>query len=199
LTTPPARTPRLFTALLDDFGLHDIVGQPTHRHGHQPDVFVTRRDQSVKSVTVDPPLLSDHSLITATFDAAGLHASTHNAIVWRCRWASFDYDDFINELQESRLVLDPPTDVNELVECYDTTLVSLLDKFAPRRQMKTTVRPSAPWYDAECRRSKATTRKLEKRYRRNPIDSTRSAWRLQFNSQSVLFQKKLTDYWSAAI
>jgi len=47
-----------FTALLDDFGLHDIVGQPTHRHGHQLDVFVTRRDQSVKSVTVDPPLLS---------------------------------------------------------------------------------------------------------------------------------------------
>jgi len=38
-----------------------------------------------------------------------------------------------------------------------------------------------------------------KTYRRNPIDSTRSAWRLQFNSQRVLFQKKLTDYWSAAI
>ena len=111
-----------FTALLDDFGLHDIVGQPTHRHGHQLDVFVTRRDQSVKSVTVDPPLLSDHSLITATFDAAGLHATAQNAIIWRRRWASFDYDDFINELQESRLVLDPPADVNELVECYDTTL-----------------------------------------------------------------------------
>ena len=34
----------------------------------------------------------------------------------------------------------------------------------------------------------------EKRYRRNPSDSTRSAWRLQFNSQRVLFQKKLIDY-----
>jgi len=117
-----------------------------------------------------------------------------NAIVWRHRWASFDYDDSVNELQESRLVLDPPTDVNELVECYDTTLVSLLDKFAPRRQ-KTTARPSAPCTTQNVGVLKQiTTRKLEKRYRRNPSDLTRSAWRLQFSNQRVLFQKKLTYY-----
>jgi len=48
-----------FFGLLHDFGLQEIVRQPTHCHGHQLDVFITF------TVTVDPQLMFDHSLITA--------------------------------------------------------------------------------------------------------------------------------------
>ena len=72
--TGGAQTSR-FVALLDDFSLHDVVGEPTHEHGHQLDTFVTRADQPVRSVRVDPPLMSDHSLIVVTFDAASVRAS----------------------------------------------------------------------------------------------------------------------------
>ena len=34
----------------------------------------------------------------------------------------FDYDSFASELRPSELVLYPPSDVTELVRCYDETL-----------------------------------------------------------------------------
>ena len=104
------------------------------------------------SIIVNPPLISDHSLIRVIFDAASVHVSTQNAPVTRCQWHSFDQDDFISELQQSPLELDPPSDVNKLVECYDTTLTELLDKYAPKRQVKTRVPVMAPWFDEDCRR-----------------------------------------------
>jgi len=42
-------------SLLDGFGLHDMVRQPTHRCGHRLDVFITRTDQPTALVRVDPP------------------------------------------------------------------------------------------------------------------------------------------------
>ena len=188
-----------FNALLDDFGLHDLVCQPTHSCGHQLNVFITRIDQSTRSVTVDPPLLSDHSLIQVAFGVSTTQTSTTNTLVWRRRWSAFDYDGFISELEQSRLVLDAPSDVSELVECYDSTLSSLLDKFAPQRQVRIKARPSAPWFDADCRRCKAATRKLEKAYRKKPCDQSRSAWQMQFSSQRELFQQKLVAYWTTTI
>ena len=94
----------------------------------------------------------------------GLRQSKQDVSACRRRWRTFDYDGFITELQQSRLVLDPPEDVNQLVECYDTTLTTLLDRFAPARPVRLKARPSAPWYDAECRQYKAVTRKLETAY-----------------------------------
>ena len=120
-----------FTSLLSDFGLRDIVRQPTHQRGHQLDVFITRTDQSVASVAVDPPLMSDHSLIVATFDAASVKQSADGAVLWRRRWQTFDYDSFASEFRQSELVLHPPSDVTELVRCYEETLATLLDKFVP--------------------------------------------------------------------
>ena len=186
LTTLPARTPLVsqhYLTLHRTTSVFMTVGQPTHRHRHQLDVFVTRRDQSVKSVTVDRSLLSDHSLITATFDAAVISMRPH-----RTRSSGVAVGHRSTTTTSS-------TNYKNHVWCWTLLQTSMnwwsattprLDKFAPRRQMKTTVRP--------CRRTKATTCKLEKRYRRNPSDLTRSAWRLQFSNQRVLFQKKLTYY-----
>jgi len=108
-------------------------------------------------------MLSDHSLIVATFDIINRRAAVKSTIKRR-PWRSFDYDAFSADLEESELILDPPTDVNELFACYDETLFRLLDKHAPLRKLKVKARPAAPWFDAECRDSKLKTRKLEKAY-----------------------------------
>jgi len=65
--------------------------------------------------------------------------------------------------------------------------------------VKTKVPVTAPWFDEDCRRCKAATRRLEKAYRRTPSDQSKLTWRLQFHSQRELFQKKLVSHWSAAI
>jgi len=87
-------------------------------------------------------MLSDHSLIVATFNIINRRAADKSRIKRR-PWRSFDYDAFAADLEESELILDPPTNVNELFACYDETLIRLLDKHAPLRKLK--VKSKTAW------------------------------------------------------
>jgi len=51
----------------------------------------------------------------------------------------------------SRLVLEAPTDVAELVECYESTLSALLDKFARQRQIRINTASVAKRLHVSCR------------------------------------------------
>ena len=88
-----------FRNMLDDFGLSDWVKQPTHAQGHQLDVFITRVNQPASVVQVDPPLLiSDHSLITASFSVPVLDVAVCRPRVQRRCWKHFDIDAFTVDL-----------------------------------------------------------------------------------------------------
>ena len=196
LDTVSAHTTR-FVTLLNSFGLVDHVRQPT-RGVHQLDVFISRLDQPAPVCRVDPPLISDHSLIVASFEVTSEQTPRTEPITRR-RWRSFDIDSFTTDLAQSQLVLNPSSDVTELFDQYDATLAELLDKHAPWQQIKPRARTAAPWYDAECRVTKAKTRKLEKTYRRRRTTQSEHAWRVQFSQQRVLFQQKYIDHWSRTI
>ena len=162
-------------SLLDRCGLHDVVRQPTHLRGHQLDVFITRTDQPSASDRVNPPLLSDHSLITVAFNTSSVKQAPENMPVWCRRWRR----STLTASSASCSSLDCcktrlPTG-SELVACYNSTMTELLDKFAPWRLIRTRARLTAPWFDAGCHHMKTTTRKLEKAYRRRPSAESRSA------------------------
>jgi hypothetical protein len=53
-----------FLHLLDAFGLHQHVTDPTHAHGHTLDLVITRPSLAFSSITVDAPVISDHALVT---------------------------------------------------------------------------------------------------------------------------------------
>ena len=49
--------------ILSCHSLHQHVYSPTHVHGHKLDLLITRDDQSIAVLPVDPPLLSDHAFV----------------------------------------------------------------------------------------------------------------------------------------
>ena len=122
---------------------------------HQLDVFVTRDGCEPWSVEVQPPMLSDHSLIIVTVDTQALAATLPRPFVCRRRrWAAFCLDDFISELNQSQLALDPPSNVDDLFACYDNTICNILDKLAPVADVRqyarhvAMVRPRLPCHQA---------------------------------------------------
>ena len=203
-----------FLLLLEDFGLVECVGhsslnnqlqrvaQPTHIRQHQLDVFITRSDHQPSMIRVDPPVISDHSLISASFVDVSEHPTSvtqqRTPVKRRC-WKKLCLESFVDDLQQSNLLLDPSTDVDSLFSCYDVSLRSLLDKHAPTVNVVNYARPSAPWFDSECHQCKVTTRKLERRYRSCPSSDCLMEWRYQFQRQRDLFQSKSVNYWSNAI
>jgi len=186
-----------FRSLIDSFGLGDCVGQPT-RGVRQLDIFVSRTDYLVPVVRVDPPMLSDHSLLVASFQLADRRAA-EKMVVNRRSWRSFNFDAFAADLERSELVIDPPTDVADLFSNYDATLARLLDKHAPLQRVRIRAHSTAPWFDAECRAVKIRTRRLEKTYRRVPSIDTRTEWMVNFARQRTIYQQKFVGHWSAAI
>ena len=111
---------------------------------------ISRADQPDPVVRVDPPLLSDHSLVVASFDATREQSVHPSSISRRC-WRSFDFGSFIADLKQSQLVLDPPPDVTELFQRYDTTQCYLTGQTCTVAAGQVyRARRGAPWYDAEC-------------------------------------------------
>jgi len=102
---------------IDSHGLVQHVTSPTHKLGHILDVIVTRSDCPVTDVRTEPPSLSDHSYITFSVDLQ-FSRSQCAGTDRRRQWRRFDYDKFCNDLCQSDLICDPPTDAVDLVTCY---------------------------------------------------------------------------------
>ena len=85
-----------------------------------------------------------------------------------------------------------------LVNCYDQTLKSLIDRHAPLAKVVIRSRPTAPWYDASCVNFKVNTR-LERFYRARRIPTLFDAWRNQLKYQRYYMQERYREYWTNAI
>jgi hypothetical protein len=194
-------TSQQFHSLLKDFDVTDQVNKlPTHRHGHQLDVFITHRDKPPAAISVDPPLISDHSLVVASFNVVSAAAPSVRPRVCRRKWKSFNIDDFTEDLLSTDLINNPPDDnVEDFFSCYDDTLSKLLDKHAPSVTVTKYSRPASPWFDTECHLMKVKTRKLEKQYRAHPNSASEATWRSQFTRQRALYQRKFNSYWKRVI
>ena len=184
--------------MLHSHGLVQHVTSPTHRAGHILDVVVTRTDCPVTDVQVLPPALSDHSFISVHVDLQSGRPHRPPA-VRRRQWRSFDFDSFCDSLRQSVLLTDPPDDCASLIECYNTTLQSLLDQHAPFVVVQPRAHTNAPWYDRQCWTTKAATRRLERAYRRDKSESNRIAWKHQSQLLRATLRQRYVAYWSKTI
>ena len=101
-----ASTTAKFTNILSDFDLVQHVTGPTHTGGHTLDVFIMRSGMQPQ-VTVEPPIISDHSMVTATIKFDNVGWTETQSAIRRC-WRSFDIDAFKTDLMSSDLVVNPP-------------------------------------------------------------------------------------------
>ena len=72
----------------------------------------------------------------------------------------------------SMQIAPPPDDIVDAFVCYYQTLRTLLDQQAPPQVRRVCTRPSASWYDGDCRDAKRRTRRLERKYRRRRMAIT---------------------------
>ena len=151
---------------------------------------------------IDPPLLSDHAFVIADcFSQTPASSQADVPLNYRQvrNWRGIDIDAFAADLEQSSLVVMPTDDVIAAFECYNSTLLTLLNKHAPLRLKRVNTRPSARWYDNECRVIKRKTRTLERTYRRLRSTESLAAWRAQFESQRQLYESKFTSFWLSTV
>ena len=80
------------------------------------------------------------------------------------RLKAINKQQFFEDIRNSSLCRDPPNTLEELVECYNNTLRSVLDKHAQvrARHLKSQTRP--PWFNDEIMRARRERRSAERKW-----------------------------------
>ena len=167
-----------FLDLLSSMDLQQHVVFPTRISGNTLDLLIIRTLDSNIIKEIQPDIFfSDHCFVLFSINISKPQLSRQKLSFRKIK--VIDTTTFMADLSASRLCKDPPSDLDKLVDCYNTTLVNLLDRHAPLKTKTVTVRPHLSWYSEEIREAKRERRRLERKWR-----STRSA------ADFELFKKK---------
>ena len=159
-----------FRDLLDSMGLQQHEKQPTHIHGHTLDLLITRQSDVI--VAKEPEIeryFSDHAVVLCDLRTAVSASKVTHAEFRKLK--AINKQQFLEDIRNSSLYRDPPNTLDELVECYNNTLRSVLDKHAPvrARHLKSQSRP--PWFNDEIVKARRERRRAERKWRASWLNS----------------------------
>lgn len=155
--------------LLESFSLTQHVQVPTHTSGHTLDLIITRQTDNivVSNPRVDR-MFSDHMPVFCELDMDKV-SLIKSKISYR-NIAAVNLDALRSDISNSDLCKN--TDMfglNELVNCYKTTLESAINSHAPLKTKTIISRPSVPWFNMEIRSAKREQRRAERKWRRTKL------------------------------
>ena len=181
-----------FLALLADHNLTNHVNFPTHDKGNTLDLVITPTGISPASVSCLPDTPSDHFALLTVFDTPCPPVPKPATFSFR-RLNSINIPDFLSDLSTSDLIISPPQDLTDLVDCYNSTLANILNKHAPLITKTIQSPKSNPWFSPGLKVLKKVRRNLERRWKSLPTVANLSALRAASNSyhKAILAAKKL--------
>ena len=194
-----------FIKLLDAFGLRQHITVPTHIYGPTLDLVITAADYEPSHICVDPPVYSDHGLITCSLPVIQRPEAARPTInITTRKLSSLDRHEFSTMLRQSQIcaiTIQTFADCStaDLCAAYNATLRCILDDLAPAQVLAVKYCPRSSWFDGYCRDARRLVRSLERRYRRTKAPEDLAAWKKQLAIKHTLLTSKEAAYWTASI
>ena len=187
-----------FLDLLDCFGLTQHVDVPTHTSNHVLDLIITRSETMRPS---SPPsihtLLSDHFAVFGYFTVAKRPYETKQLSLRKL--TDIDSALFRQDISNLQCISDPPSDIDELVDQFDSQLRSVLDKHAPKTTKTVKVRPKNAWIDSDIIKAKHEKRRTERKWLKSRSASDKHLFQSARNRYNAILDSKKVQYFSAKI
>ena len=184
-----------FLDILQSFCLEQHVVGPTHVDGHTLDLIITRQsDNIIDNIPKIDCFLSDHAAILCSLRSDKPSLSAKNVSYRLLK--SIDMTAFDQDLAYSKLCQSPPDDINELVECYNSTLKSVLDKHAPLKTKVIVELPHVPWFNEEIKDAKRKRRKAERKWRSSRQAVDLASFKYRRNVVTRLMNKARREFYS---
>ena len=187
--------------ILDMFDLVQNVTVATHQSGNTLDWIITKPEDIVlhKLPSADI-LLSDHFAVNCVLSVPFIDAKKKE-ISYR-KTKNIDIGQFKKDMAELSVVKNPPDDLDNLVNDYNTQLRELLNDHAPVITKRISSKTANPWYDQELRDQKRELRQYERRSK-DKLCGAESSFRLKFktirNRYNELLSDKKADYFNTKI
>ena len=187
-----------FTDILESFDLKQRVCAGTHRNGHTLDLLINKSDDNMlNNIKVYDPNISDHLAVMC--DVSIRKPQFRKEVIFYRKLRSLDMESFLSDVADCPLVIDPSSDLDHLVQQYDTLLRSIMDKHAPVKRRVVTIRPAAPWYTNEVSVEKRKRRRLERKWRRTRLQADRQEYTRQCCVVNNLIKSLKSSYYTTII
>ena len=187
-----------FTDILDSMNLTQHVHFSTQVHGHTLDLIVTRKSDTLVSGSPYPGcFFSDHMTVLCNLNLLRPSYSIKRESYRKLK--SINIDLFKDDLCSSDLCQRPPSGLDSLVSCYNTTLKALLDKHAPIRSRRMVVRPCVPWFTDEISVAKRKQRKAERRWRKTKLMADWNVFKSIKNSTTFLMNNARKEFYTNTV
>ena len=185
-----------FLDLIDSLGLVQHVHFSTHVQGYILNLVITRKmDSIIQDTPISGSFLSDHA--TVLFNLKGSKSESSAKEVWFRKIKSINLPKCKNDLRTSGLLLiNTPNLLVDLVNCFNTTLKSITDKYAPWRKRSMTQRAQAPWLSDEIRSAKRRRRMAERHWRSTKCESDWRTFKLLGNKVVFLMNKSRRQFYT---
>ena len=172
---------RNMSHLLVSMGLKHVL-QPTHELGHTLDLIITRiSDNIIAGCPYTGELLSDHFPVFCQLKPERPQVAVKHLQFRKIK--SIDCDQFSEANCSSQLCLEPLDDLDTLVNCYNETLRSVLDIYAPVLTRDIIAWSRAPCINEDLRKAKHTRRRAEKKWRTTRLPADLSAFKKERNDE----------------
>ena len=209
LDKPTNTYTRKFNLMVDEFGLKQKIIEPTHTAGHTLDILMAREESKlIHDFNVADPCLHNDE---------GKRIKDHFAIHWTLNMEkpkptikvleyrkikNIDMRAFLEDLSNTDLakeVLNDPRTVEDLVNVYNSTFESLMDKHAPLVRRNIISRENTPWYNAAIKDSKRKRRQAERRWRQSQNVEHLEQYRKQCSATNKTLRETKLQFFSGQI
>ena len=196
----PDSTTRQFLDILDSFDLLQYINFPTHRGGHTLDLFIGRSLSRYTVSKFEPTFLSftDHLAVSCDIDIPVFPRPVQTEKKVRL-FKGFVVSDFTTDLLNSGINYIIDLDLDLYVNAFMSTIHSLLDKHAPWKTVKCSLKTNQPFYTRELREQKRLRSRLESIWRRNKTEENFLSYRNQVKHFSVLLRDAKRKYYRSLI
>ena len=185
--------------ILESLSLHQVVTEPTHRHGNILDLVLVQDPERVSSLQVDKNLsISDHSLVT--FQLSLKLETTEHPPVIRRPLRRMNMAHFVRDVEAalSSLTLDG-TSLDESLVAINMALTSTLDAHAPAKKIRPKGDKQKSWYDDEIHRERQKRRRLERKFRKTMSHVHLEMWKEQSVKVVRLIDEKKKAYFQSRL
>jgi len=144
-------------------------------------------------------MVSDHTLVLFSLKVKKSTTSRPTQWVTSRAWRRLSDEDFASDLADSQLCCNlsehADATVDDLIDLYRRVMTELLNKHCPVVKVRRRVKPSTPWFDANCRAAHRSARAAERRFRWTYSASHRSSWTTKLKTMRLVYEKKSDEFW----
>ncbi|CAG2185365.1 unnamed protein product [Mytilus edulis] len=160
---------RKFEQTISDHGLIQHVVGATHIRGHTLDVIICREKSSIlaRVPSIEDLQICDDKGISSLDHFAVLcelnitkPPKQRKSVIFR-KFKEINIKNIEMDINNSLLLNEQNTSVEQVVASYDSVLRTVLDKHAPEQSKVITQRPNTEWYTDELRFAKRERRKAD--------------------------------------